>query len=252
MPTPANDLNISQAGMVVFDGIATFTGITLIAGTGITILNGTGISGNPTISLAGGNVAVEHLTGSTGGPLNPDASNNFTLLAATAAAGTTPVTITGSGSILTTTIQKSQAIASADTTKIGLSNFSSAQFSVDSTGFVTLANASGFPWTDVTGATQTIAVNNGYITDHSATVVYTLPATAALGDVFIILGKLGLATITPNANQQLLMSSASGTVGATGTAVSTNVGDCVTFRCITSGASTIWRAESWVGNWTLN
>jgi len=39
------------------------------------------------------------------------------------------------------------------------------------------------------------------------------------------LEKAGLATITPNANQQLLIGSASGTVGATGTAVSTNAGD---------------------------
>jgi hypothetical protein len=109
-----------------------------------------------------------------------------------------------------------------------------------------------FPWTDVTTATQTIAVANGYITDRGAGVNYTLPATAAIGDLFIIMGKLGLTTITPNANQQLLMGSTSGTVGVTGTAVGTNVGDSVNFRCITSGASTVWRAESWVGNWTLS
>lgn len=106
-------------------------------------------------------------------------------------------------------------------------------------------------WTDVTSATQTIAVNNGYLTDFGAGVTYTLPATASIGDTFIIVGKLGLATITPNANQQLLMGSVSGAVGATGTAVATNVGDSVTFVCTTSGASTIWRASSWVGNWTI-
>lgn len=110
----------------------------------------------------------------------------------------------------------------------------------------------GFAWTDVTVATQTIAVENGYITDRGGGVTYTLPSTAALGAEFIILGKAGLATITPNANQQLLMGSASGTVGVTGTAVATNAGDSVTFHCTTAGASTVWRAVSWVGNWTLN
>lgn len=110
----------------------------------------------------------------------------------------------------------------------------------------------GFTWTDVTGATQTMAVENGYITDRGGGVTYTLPATAALGNVMIVMGKLGLATITPNANQQILIGSSSGTVGVTGTAVSNNVGDCITLRVITGGASTVWRAESVVGTWTLS
>ncbi len=114
------------------------------------------------------------------------------------------------------------------------------------------ASSSGFSWTDVTGATQIIAAENGYITDRAGGVTYTLPASGSLGDTFKIVGKAGLATITPLALQQLLIGSASGTVGVTGTAVSTNAGDCITFVCTTSGASTVWRAESFVGNWTLN
>lgn len=118
---------------------------------------------------------------------------------------------------------------------------------------ITIAvTGAGFTWTDVTTATQILAVQNGYLTDRGAGVVYTLPASASIGDEIIIVGKLGITTITPNANQQLLFSSASGTVGITGTAVGTNVGDCVTLVCITSGASTVWRAVSFVGNWTLN
>lgn len=50
----ANDLNISQPGIVVFDGTATFTGRTLTAGTNISISNGNGVSGNPVISATGG------------------------------------------------------------------------------------------------------------------------------------------------------------------------------------------------------
>ena len=49
----ANDLNISQAGVVCFDGTATFTGRTITAGSGITVTNGSGVSGNPTISTSG-------------------------------------------------------------------------------------------------------------------------------------------------------------------------------------------------------
>jgi|GEM_PF-1909866 len=140
--TPSNDLNISIPGVVVFDGVATFLGRTITGGTGVTVTNGTGISGNPTISLTGGGVAVEHLTGTTGGQLNPDGSNNFNLLAGTVAAGTTPVAVNGSGSTLTTNIQRSQALAATDSTKVGLSNFDSASFSVDANGFVTLLGGS--------------------------------------------------------------------------------------------------------------
>lgn len=259
----SNDLGISQAGYVVFDGVTTFTGRTFQAGAGISLANPSGIAGNTTISasasvptsfvsnsgmavpassilnvlggtgittagsgntltisLTGGG-AIETITGNTGGPESPLAgnfnilgtgsitvagsantetvqltgltnhavqvgagtatltqlaigttgqvltgvtgadpvwaspaastitltgttggalgpSNSFTLLGGTVAAGTVPVAIAGSGTTLTTNIQKSQAIAATDATKIGLANFDSAAFDVDANGFVQL------------------------------------------------------------------------------------------------------------------
>lgn len=162
--TASNDLNISQAGYCVFDGIATFTGRTFQAGTGITLTNPSGVAGNTVIALSGGGAAVEHLTGSTGGQLNPTA-NNFNLLAATAAAGTTPVTIAGAGSTLTTTIQISQALAAADATKIGLANFDSSSFTVAATGFVTLLT---------TGVLKTLTGNSGGAISPTANNINTL------------------------------------------------------------------------------
>lgn len=50
---------------------------TLTAGTGVSIVNG---NGTITIGLSGGGAAVEHLTGDSGGQLNPDGSNNFNIL----------------------------------------------------------------------------------------------------------------------------------------------------------------------------
>jgi len=114
------------------------------------------------------------------------------------------------------------------------------------------ATGSGFTWVDATSATQALVAETGYVTDRSAGVVYTLPATGVLGDTIKIVGKLGLATITPNANQQIVMGSASGTVGVAGTAVATNAGDSVEYVVITAGANTVWRASNFVGNWTLN
>ena len=112
--------------------------------------------------------------------------------------------------------------------------------------------ATGFSWTDVTGATQTFAASNGYITDRGGGVTYTLPASGTLGDTIKIVGKSGIATITPNANQQILIGSVSGSVGVTGTCVATNAGDCIELICTTSGASTVWRADSVIGNWVLS
>lgn len=117
---------------------------------------------------------------------------------------------------------------------------------------ITIAvSGGGVTWTDVTGATQTLVAENGYITDRGGGVTYTLPASGTLGDEIIIVGKLGLATVAQNANQQILIGSSSSTVGVTGNIVATNVGDCITLICITAGASTVWRSVSLVGNWTI-
>lgn len=75
MPTAANSLNISTAGMVAFDGTATFFGRTLTAGAGVTISNGSGVSGNPTISAASGGITWNDAT-STPVALTPN--NGYT------------------------------------------------------------------------------------------------------------------------------------------------------------------------------
>lgn len=120
-----------------------------------------------------------------------------------------------------------------------------------STGQLGVATGPVATWTDVTGATQQLAVANGYITDRGGGVTYTLPATAALGDVIEIVGKSGIATITPNANQQIIISTVSGTVGVTGTAVGQNAASSIVLKCITAGASTVWRGLVTSDNWTL-
>lgn len=207
------------------------------------------VDANGFVSLNGSAVG-ETITGNTGGALSPTAGN-WNILGISTAAGTTPVQTAGSGSTLTVQIQKSQAIASTNATNVGLAAFNSAQFSVDANGFVSFVNASGMPWTDVTTATQALSVNNGYFTDRSAGVTYTLPATATLGDVIKIDGKLGITTVAQNANQAIRMSGSISTTGVGGSIVGTNVGDCVTLRCSTAGASTIWIAENFVGSWTV-
>jgi hypothetical protein len=116
------------------------------------------------------------------------------------------------------------------------------------------AAAGGFTWSSVTTSTQTIAVQNGYVTDNATLVTYTLPVTAALGDSFEILGGTtgaGGWTIAQNASQQIKFGVTATTSGVGGSLASTNQYDNVKCRAIVAGAATIWEVTSATGNLTV-
>ncbi len=104
-------------------------------------------------------------------------------------------------------------------------------------------------WSVIT-ANQTAAVNNGYFCNKAGTLALALPAVSAVGDVIKVI-NINTATgiqFTQAAGQQIFISSASTTLGATGTLTSSVVGDTLTLVCRT--ANTTWWAESFVGAWT--
>ncbi len=73
MVGPANALNITQPGYVVFDGTSVFTGRTFQAGTGITLTNASGVAGNTTISATGsadGGAVIPFVTSNGGNSFN--------------------------------------------------------------------------------------------------------------------------------------------------------------------------------------
>lgn len=80
------------------------------------------------------------LEGQDGVVVPPNGAGIVFVQGAVVAAGSVPFTTTGNAGTSTETwnIQISQALAATDATKIGLSNFNSAQFSVDANGFVSL------------------------------------------------------------------------------------------------------------------
>lgn len=216
-------------------------------------------SPNITIDLVGGttgidSVAVDTATGGGTNPVLPTGAGLITITGGqypTGTFGTRVVDINSSAaSTIQVLVQQTSAVAATDSTKNGIAHFNSAEFSVDANGFVSLKSG-GFIWNDVTTATQTIAVQNGYVTDRGGGVTYTLPATAAFGDEFIITGKSGQWTLAQNANQQINISSSSTTVGVGGSLASTNAGDSVWAVCTTAGASTVWRIFNFVGNITV-
>lgn len=108
------------------------------------------VDANGFVALAGAG-AGQTITGNSGGALTPT-GGNWNIYGSSVAAGTTPVASSGSGSTLTLNVQRAQAIAAADSTKVGLANFDSARFTVDSNGFVSLSG---------TGVGQTITGDSG-------------------------------------------------------------------------------------------
>lgn len=110
---------------------------------------------------------------------------------------------------------------------------------------------SNFPYTVVTGATQTLSANNGYIANAaSGRVTFTLPAVSAVGD-FIQIDGLNTGsgwTINQGTGQRIQLGASLTTV-TTGSLASTNVGDCVGMVCAV--ANLTWLVEDCVGNITV-
>ena len=111
------------------------------------------VDANGFVTLSGSG-SGQTITGDSGGALNPTLGN-WNIFGATVAAGSTPLATSGSGSTLTINAQRSQAIAASDATKVGLSNFNSAQFTVDANGFVSFSGS---------GAAETLTGNSGVAT----------------------------------------------------------------------------------------
>ena len=87
------------------------------------------------------------------------------------------------------------------------------------TGTITIAGTGGgLAWTDVTGTTQAMVVNNGYTANNAGLVTLTLPTTAAYGSLLAVVGKgAGLWKIAQNASQIIhfgLVNTTSGTGGS--------------------------------------
>lgn len=107
-------------------------------------------------------------------------------------------------------------------------------------------------WVEVTGTSQAMATQTGYIANNAALVTLTLPATAALGDSIRVLGKgAGGWKVGINATQQIVIGKLASTVGTGGSLASTATNDCIELRCITAGTATVWEVASSIGNITV-
>lgn len=126
---------------------------------------------NGYVTLTGGSAAIDTIALDTGtSPISPTAGGMVTMNGAVVAAGTNPVRTDGTGAnTMAVEVQISQALAAADATKIGLSNFDSTDFTVAATGFVELSTTgAGKTITGDTGGALSPTANNWNIVGGAA------------------------------------------------------------------------------------
>ena len=101
-----------------------------------------------------------------------------------------------------------------------------------------------FPYTDVTGTTQAMAINNGYVTDNALGVTYTLPLTSAVGSRLEVVGAPGAGnwTIAQNAGQSIQVGTSTSTVGVGGSVASSDPSDSIILICTV--VDTVWTTLS--------
>lgn len=118
-------------------------------------------------------------------------------------------------------------------------------------GSITIsAGGGGLSWSVITGATQVMVVNNGYIANRAGTVAFTLPTTSAVGDVLAVTG-INFATgwsIAYTTNQQIFFGTSSATI-TTGSLASTAIRDTVYLICVVANLS--WNVTGSIGNITV-
>lgn len=113
------------------------------------------------------------------------------------------------------------------------------------------ASGSGLSWTNVTGTSQAISPDNGYVSNNGSLVTLTLPSTAAFGSVIQVTGLgAGGWQIAQNASQSINYGSVVTTTGTGGYLASSNKCDGVTLVCVV--ANTTWNVVDFVGNILYN
>ncbi len=105
-------------------------------------------------------------------------------------------------------------------------------------------------WTDVTGTSVALVANSAYILDNAGLVTATLPATAAVGNTFTIVGKgTGGWKVAQNASQLIHFGTSTTTTGTGGSLASTQTFDCVKLVCTVT--NTTFTVYDCIGNITV-
>ena len=107
---------------------------------------------------------------------------------------------------------------------------------------ISASGPGGFSWNNVTGTSQAMVSNNGYVANNAGLVTLTLPPTSVFGDEISVLGQgAGGWKIGQNALQNIHLGSSVTTTGTGGSLASTNAFDSIYLICTV--ANTTWTVE---------
>lgn len=105
-------------------------------------------------------------------------------------------------------------------------------------------------WTVVTGATQALVAENGYIGNRGTAITYTLPTTASVGDIIEITNiGVGLPVIAQNAGDYINFTSSTTSVGVGGSLTAIDRFSSIRIVCVVANDG--WSVTSSTGNWTI-
>jgi len=257
LTTANSGVLVTSAGGVPSISTTLPNGLAMGTPASLTLTNATGLPVPTGLSATGTPSATTFLRGdgtwatpAGGGTVNSGTANQIAYYAST---GTAVSGLTGANSAMLVTNSTGVPAMTASMTDgqiiIGVTGGTPVPATLTAGSGISIANAaggitisgtgSGIGWTEVTGTTQAMVADSGYVANNGALVVFTLPATAAFGTVINLVGKgAGGWRIDQNASQNIQVGSVSSTVGAGGSVASTNRYDSLELLCTT--ADTTW------------
>ncbi|MGL5263347.1 MAG: hypothetical protein ACRDAI_02045 [Candidatus Rhabdochlamydia sp.] len=239
-----NSSNQFSTGILSNNGTGIVSGRLLTAGsTKISITNPDGIAGNPTLDVVPVNISINSLGGAPLSTLNGGtgvaAPTTNTLPVAQGASAMTFLGPLTNGQVLIGATG-TNPVPGVLTAGLGISITNGAG------SIVISSNPSGV-WNNVTTASASMNVGNGYLANNAALVTLTLPAIAVLFSTIHVAGNgAGGWIIAQNSGQTINLDATPTTTGISGSLASTNRYDCVELLC--TAANTTWSVITAVGN----
>lgn len=146
-----------------------------------------------------------------------------------------------SGANVTAALNVSGIFNSSSNWKLSGTALTANQIPMSNGTTMVVASAAGLiNWQEITSTSQTIAARQGYVATSSGGTIltFTLPATAAVGDLFAIVGNgSGKWTIAQNSGQIIKMSGTTTTSGVTGSISAGTRYDTVEIICIVANTT---------------
>jgi hypothetical protein len=162
--------------------------------------------------------------------------------------GTTNVVFGGDISLVNITATGTATLTSAPTTSAGTYDILTRN---TSTGVVEKITSNFVTTSEVTGTSQSAAVQNRYIANNASLITVTLPASANIGDVIYINGKgAGKFKVAQNSGQFVHYGASTTTTGTGGSITAQDQYGCIEIRCITAGG-TEWSIVNSSGAYTI-